>query len=427
VTPAFEIAAGPPVRGSVAAPSSKSVTNRVLVLAALAAGTSVIHDPLRSDDAEAMIDAVRAFGAVVTERADGTLEVTGTGGRPTAPDHAVDARLSGTTMRFITALAALADGPSVITGAPPLLRRPIGPLLDELLVLGAVHEQREPHPPVHLTGGGLDGGHADFVLESSTQYASAVLIVAPYARRDVTVLANRTSAVGYLDLTVDVMRAWGADVHDVGHGWTVTAGQGYDAREWTVEHDASAAAHLYALAAATGGAVTVTNAAPTHQPDARITEVLASMGASVAHDDRGVTLLGPDRLRPVDVDLHTMPDQVTTIAALAALADGVSHIRGVGVARGHETDRLAALATELGKLGVKVEEQPTALVVHGGTAAGPASLATYEDHRLAMAFAALAARVGGVRIEEPGCVAKTYPGFWSDAAGLGLGWREVGA
>jgi 3-phosphoshikimate 1-carboxyvinyltransferase len=369
---------------------------------------------------------VRAFGATVAEHGDGTLEVTGTGGRPRAPERPVDARLSGTTMRFVTALGALADGPSVITGAPPLLRRPIGPLLDGLWHLGAVGEGWPERPPVRLTGGGLDGGHVDFVRETSTQYASAVLMVAPYARGNVTVLANRSStAAGYLDLTVDVMRAWGAEVHDIGAGWTVTAGTGYTAQEWTVEHDASAAAHLYALAVATAGEVTVTNAASTLQPDAGITEVLAAMGADVVVDGRGVTVTGAQRLITVDVDLHGMPDQVTTVAALAALADGTTRIRGVEVARGHETDRLAALATELAKVGVHVEEGPGALTIRGGSARGPASLATYDDHRLAMAFAALAARVGDVCIEDPGCVAKTYPGFWADAADLGLAWEEL--
>jgi 3-phosphoshikimate 1-carboxyvinyltransferase len=426
VTGAYRVERSGPLTGQVAAPTSKSVTNRVLLLAALAEGTSVIRDPLRSDDAAAMIGAVRAFGAAVTEHGDGTLEVTGTGGRPRAPERPVDARLSGTTMRFVTALGALADGPSVITGAPPLLRRPIGPLLDGLWHLGAVGEGWPERPPVRLTGGGLDGGHVDFVRETSTQYASAVLMVAPYARGNVTVLANRSStAAGYLDLTVDVMRAWGAEVHDIGAGWTVTAGTGYTAQEWTVEHDASAAAHLYALAVATAGEVTVTNAASTLQPDAGITEVLAAMGADVVVDGRGVTVTGAQRLITVDVDLHGMPDQVTTVAALAALADGTTRIRGVEVARGHETDRLAALATELAKVGVHVEEGPGALTIRGGSAHGPASLATYDDHRLAMAFAALAARVGDVCIEDPGCVAKTYPGFWADAADLGLAWEEL--
>jgi 3-phosphoshikimate 1-carboxyvinyltransferase len=425
VTAAYEIVAGDKLGGTLAAPSSKSVTNRVLLIAALAEGTSTIRQPLRSDDAEAMIGAVSAFGARVDRAADGTLEVQGTAGHPRAPAAPVDARLSGTTMRFVSALAALADGPSEITGAPPLLRRPVGPLLAGLRALHGAPDDAPEHPPVRLGGGGLSGGRVDLSRELSTQYASALLMVAPYARGEVTVLANREgSAAGYLDLTVDVMRGWGAVLTDIGGGWTVEAGAGYVGREWTVEHDASAAAHLYALAVATGGTVTVSNAGRTHQPDSGITGVLEGMGATVEVGPRGVTVTGPDRLQPVDVDLRAMPDQVTTVAALAALAEGTSRIRGVEVARGHETDRLAALAAELGKLGVRVEQTAGSLTVHGGGAAGPARLATYDDHRLAMAFAAVAGRVDGIRIEEPGCVAKTYPGFWADAADLGLAWKE---
>jgi 3-phosphoshikimate 1-carboxyvinyltransferase len=191
-----------------------------------------------------------------------------------------------------------------------------------------------------------------------------------------------------------------------------------------VEYDASAAAHLFAVAAATGGTVTVTNADPaSRQPDAALPALLAGMGATVRRQGTALSVTGPPELLPIDVDLAAMPDQVTTMAALAALAPGRSRLRGVAVTRGHETDRLAALASELTKLGVGVAERPDGLEVRGGQAAGPARLATHGDHRLAMAFAALAARVPGVVIQDPGCVAKTYPGFWDDLAAAGLRWR----
>jgi 3-phosphoshikimate 1-carboxyvinyltransferase len=206
--------------------------------------------------------------------------------------------------------------------------------------------------------------------------------------------------------------------------WRVAAGQPYTARSLEVPYDASAAAHLLALAVATGGRVTITNApAGSGQPDAGLPEVLGQMGALVSRRGSELTVTGPATPSPVDVDLGAMPDQVTTVAALAALADGTSRIRNVGVVRGHETDRLAALATELGKLGgVRVEQQADGLVVHGGQPRGPARLATHGDHRLAMAFAALAARVPGLVIEDPACVSKTYPGFWRDLRAAGLAW-----
>jgi 3-phosphoshikimate 1-carboxyvinyltransferase len=229
-----------------------------------------------------------------------------------------------------------------------------------------------------------------------------------------------------VELTAALMRDFGAAVAPAGPAaWRVEPGP-YRAADLQVEYDASAAAHLFALAAATGGRVTVTNVSPgTLQPDAALPGLLEAMGATVARDGACLTVHGPQALEPVDADLAAMPDQVTTVAALAALAAGPSRLRGVAVARGHETDRLAALAAELAKLGVAVTELPDGLVVRGPGPGRlrPARLATHGDHRMAMALAAVAARVGGVVLEDPACVAKTYPGFWGDLAAAGLTWR----
>ncbi|HYN17568.1 MAG TPA: 3-phosphoshikimate 1-carboxyvinyltransferase, partial [Actinomycetes bacterium] len=281
-------------------------------------------------------------------------------------------------------------------------------------------------PPVTAAGGGLEGGRATVDAGASSQFASAVLLVAPYARRPVTLTAERLGAAAYVELTAALLRRFGAVVEPAGPAaWRVGPG-GYRAADLEVEYDASAAAHLFALAAATGGSVTVTNADPaTLQPDAALPALLEQMGASVTRDGDRLTVRGPVALDPVDADLAAMPDQVTTVAALAALATGTSRIRGVAVTRGHETDRLAALAAELAKLGVAVTELPDGLVVTGPgpDRLHPARLATWGDHRMAMALAAVAARVPGVVIEDPSCVAKTYPGFWRDLAAAGLAWR----
>jgi 3-phosphoshikimate 1-carboxyvinyltransferase len=415
-----------PLGGRLEAPPSKSVTNRLLVLAALAPGQSRLHRPLASDDSAAMQSVLAALGVPI-ERADDALAVSGQGGRLRPQAAEADARLSGTTMRFGAALATLATTPVTVTGQPPLLRRPIGPLVTALRVLGGAVSDRGGFPPVHAAGGGLAGGAVTVDAAASSQFASAVLLVAPCAAADVHVTAAGLAAAAYVDLTVAEMRAWGAEVEQrAATSWSVRAGQGYEPRAVTVEYDASAACHLYALAVATGGSVTVTNAAAgSIQPDAALPEVLAAMGAQVRRTGDAVTISGPDVVRPVTVDLHAMPDQVTTVAALAALADGESEVRGVAVARGHETDRLAALATELGKLGVPVRQLRDGLRIRGGAARGPARLDTYDDHRLAMAFAAVGAAVPDVVIAEPWCVTKTYPGFWQDARALGLDWHEV--
>ena len=424
----IEVVPSGPVRARMRAPSSKSVTNRLLVISALAEGASLLRHPLDSDDTRAMREAVTALGASVEDATDGWL-VRGTGGRLGAQSPLdIDARLSGTTMRFAVAMAALAVGPVTVTGAPPLLRRPMGPLLAALRALGADVLDEPDGSPVRLGGGGLKGGSVEVDVSHSTQFASAVLLVAPYAAEGVRIHVTGEGASGYLAMTLQAMARWGVAVDRVGADtWYVAGDQPYRRRDETVEHDASAAAHLFALAAATGGEVIVTNAGqPTSQPDAALPALLERMGCSVVHDRDALTVAGPARLRPLHADLRAMPDQITTLASLAALAEGTSVLRGVAVARGHETDRLAALAHELRALGVAVTELPDGLEITGG-ARGPARLATHDDHRLAMAFAAIGARIPGVVVEDPGCVAKTYPQFWSDVAEAGVRWRSVGA
>jgi 3-phosphoshikimate 1-carboxyvinyltransferase len=423
---ALELLPAGPVELRLAAPASKSVTNRALLCAALASGTSHLEGAAASDDAEAMAAALAELGAEVSLAGD-ALTVAGTGGRLRSPGRPLDARLSGTTMRFLAAAATLTPDGATVTGQAPLLARPVGPLVAALRALGAeVADAGNGLPPVTAAGGGLAGGRAAVDAGASSQFASAVLLVAPYARRPVVLTAERLGAAAYVELTAALMGRFGAAIEVAGPAaWRVEPGP-YRAADLAVEYDASAAAHLFALAAATGGRVTVTNATPgTLQPDAALPELLAAMGATVTRDGDALTVRGPERLGPVDADLSAMPDQVTTLAALAALAAGPSRLRGVGVARGHETDRLAALAAELAMLGVAVTELPDGLAVAGAgpEALRPARLATWGDHRMAMALAAVAARVPGVVIEDPGCVAKTYPGFWRDLAAAGLAWR----
>ena len=439
---ALELLPAGPVAMRLAAPASKSITNRALLCAALAEGASRLRGAARSDDAEAMATALGQLGAGVDLGGGwrrpgppdpaagpdpGSWRVAGTGGRLRSPDRPLDARLSGTTMRFLAAAATLTPAGATVTGAPPLLQRPVGPLVAALRALGAAVADRDGRPPVAAAGGGLAGGRATVDAAASSQFASAVLLVAPYARRPVELAAERLGAAAYVELTAAVMRDFGAAVEPAGPAaWRVEAGRPYRAASLAVEYDASAAAHLFALAAATGGRVTVTNATPgTLQPDAALPGLLEAMGATVTRDGACLTVHGPDALAPVEADLHALPDQVTTVAALAALATGTSRIRGVAVARGYETDRLAALAAELAKLGVAVRELPDGLVVTGAGPDGlrPARLATWGDHRMAMALAAVAARVPGVVLEDPGCVAKTYPGFWDDLAAAGVASR----
>lgn len=401
------------VSGQVAAPSSKSVTNRAVLLAGLAVGTSTLRDPLTSDDSAAMVGLIKALGASVDTSDPAAWVITGIDGKPETPETPIDCRLSGTTMRFGAAAACLAEGPVTLTGGDPLLKRPLAGLIDALRTLGAeVHCQDGGFAPIRV-GGGLEGGHVDIDVTASSQFASAVLLAAPMAESDTTVTVSGDYAETYIDLTLSAMRDWGAYCQEIDGGWIVEGGQRYQAQDMTIEYDASAAAHLLALAVTTGGKLTITNAQPTLQGDADMAEVFEAFGATVERQYPEIHITGPDRpVSPGLIDLSEMPDQIATVAAIAAVAEGTTQIRGAQVARGHEVDRIWALALELGKLGVPVVEHPDGLDITGVTELTPATVDTHHDHRMAMGLSALGVRLPGITFIDPQCVKKTYPAFF---------------
>lgn len=407
------------IRGEIAAPSSKSVTNRAVLLAGLAQGTSTLYGPLISDDSAAMVTLVRALGATVDDHDPEKWVITGVGGKPQTPDHPIDCRLSGTTMRFGMAAACLADGPVTLTGGPSLLRRPLAGLIEALHSLGAhVESQEGGLAPVKVSGG-LAGGHVDIDVTASSQFASAVLLAAPMAESDTTVTVSGDYAENYIDLTLSAMRDWGVYTQDIDGGWLVTSQQRYRGQDMTIEYDASAAAHLLALAVTTGSTLTITNAQPTLQGDADMAEVFEAFGATVHRHFPALTVTGPTRpVSPGMVDLSEMPDQIATVAAIASVAEGTTQIRGAQVARGHEVDRIWALATELSKLGVPVVEYPDGLDITGVDTITPAVIDTHNDHRMAMGLSALGVRLPGITFVDPGCVKKTYPAFFETLSQL---------
>jgi 3-phosphoshikimate 1-carboxyvinyltransferase len=419
----LEIVPTGPVAGRLEAPSSKSLTNRLLVIAALAEGNSVLSRVLESDDTAKMTAGLRALGVRIDD-VDGETEVTGTSGRPVAGGLKVDAGLSGTTLRFLAAVALLTKGTVVIDGQEPLRRRPIAPLLDAMRAAGAEVSTDEGRPPLRISSHGLAGGRLYVDASASSQFATALLLVGPYADDDLIVEVGGLRELGYVRLTIGAMTRWGASVtEEVPGRFKVSARAPYVARAESIEHDASAAAHLYALAVATGGSITVANAFETEQPDDRMVEVLGAMGATFTRGPNGTTIERRGELNGIDIDLAAMPDQVPTVAALAVLARGDTVIRGVEIARGHESDRIRVVATELGRLGARVEETPGGLVIHAGAPLHAGRIDTHRDHRIAMAFTAIGAVVPGVEIADPGCVAKTFPGFFDDVARLGVGIR----
>jgi 3-phosphoshikimate 1-carboxyvinyltransferase len=410
-----------PTRGAIDAdlrvPGSKSITNRALLAAALASGESLLTGGLESDDTLAMIEGLTALGCEITLGPD-RWRVQGRRGKLQRSAAAIHARSSGTTARFLTAAAALASGTVVIDGSPRMRERPIDDLVGALARLGVridVLGQRGC-PPVRVHGGALPGGRTEIDASRSSQFVSAVLLAAPYARADVVleftggVLVSRP----YVDLTLEVMRAFGAEAEWAGPSAVrVRAGRGYRGREYAIEPDASAAVYPLCAAAITGGRARVEGIpADSIQADVRVLGVLEAMGCEVVRGAGFVQVRGPlGRLNGVSVDMNQMPDAALAIAVVAIFAGGPSEIRNVANLRIKETDRLHALETELRKLGALASASDDGLRIEPGRLHG-AEIETYDDHRMAMSFALAGLRVPGVSIRDPACVRKTWPEFF---------------
>lgn len=416
-----------PVELEMNVPGSKSLTNRALLVAALAEGESVLEGALAAEDTRVMAAALRTLGIDVEEEG-GDLRVHGRGGRVPVPSAELDLRLSGTSIRFLAALCALGRGPYRLDGVARMRERPIEDLLYALRALGAdaVSEFGTGCPPVVVRSDGLAGGRAQIAGERSSQYLSALLMVAPAAREAVTLeVAGELLSKPFADMTVRVMEAFGVPVRRDGYRRFEVAPARYAARRYAVEGDAMAAGYFWAAAAVTGGRVRIGNVGSRSvQGDRRLADVFAAMGCDVLWSEDGCEVRGPagGRLRGGSFDLNDMPDQAQTLAVAALFADAPVRIDNVWNLRIKETDRLTALARELARLGATVHEEEDAITVHplaGDGAGGPVEIETYGDHRMAMAFAVAGLRLEGVRLRDPSCVAKTYPGFFDDWAGFG--------
>lgn len=412
------IATRGPLAACVRVPGSKSLTNRALLVAALARGTSRLRGALESDDTEVMLRALARLGCAVDARGD-VWHVEGRDGHLAKPAETLDTGNSGTTARFLTAAATLADGPVRIDGDARMRERPISDLVDALTALGArcAVEGQRGCPPVRVEGGGLPGGSATIDARRSSQYVSAILLAAPYARRDVRLRAEGGVVVSrpYVDLTLRLMRDFGAHAEwSAPDALFVEAGRTYRGRDYAIEADASAAAYPFCAAAIAGGRVRVEGiAADSLQPDFRLLDLLGRMGCRVLRGPDFAEVSGPaDGLRAIDVDMNDLPDAALALAVVALFARGTTHIRNVANLRIKESDRLAALETELRRLGADARADADSLSVTPGPLHG-ARIRTYGDHRMAMAFALAGLRVPGVAIQDPGCVAKTWPGYFS--------------
>ncbi len=406
-----------PVDAEVTLPGSKSYTNRALLLAAIADGTSTIREALFSDDTHYMAASLRDLGiAIQADEATRSFTVEGTGGKIPSSNAELFTGNSGTTARFLTAFLALGHGEFIVDGNERMRERPINPLIDALRQLGVDAESIRGTgcPPVRVRANGLPGGRVRLPGDRSSQYFSALLMIGPVSEQGIVIdVEGDLVSKPYIDLTADSMRAFGATMtNDSYRRFIVPGGQRYHALDYQVEPDASAASYFFALAAVTGGRVRVRNlGANSAQGDARFVDVLEQMGCAVTRGETFIEVHGPASLRGIDVDMNGISDTVQTLAAIAPLATGPVVIRNVGHIRHKETDRIAALVTELRRLGVDVYECPDGLVVRPSKVQ-PGHVQTYDDHRMAMSFAILGCVVPGIVIENPACVAKTFPDFF---------------
>lgn len=405
-------AAGP-LDAVVPLPGSKSVTNRALVLAALADGRSAVRRPLRSRDTQLMAAALRGLGVQVTNTSDGDWLVDGVPGPLTPRSRDLDVGNAGTVARFLPPLATLAQGDVRFDGDARVRERPLGPLLTALRALGGDLDNVDALPLVVRGAGSLRGGTVSLDASQSSQLVSGLLLSAPRFDQGVTVRheGGTLPSAPHLAMTVEALRAYGAMVDDGVPGtWTVSPGP-LQARDAVVEPDLSTAAAYLAAPLVAGGSVTVPGwPRGTSQPGAVLPELLEAMGARVQRTDDSVTVSAGDGLHGIDADLRDAPELTTVLTALAALADSPSRFSGVAHIRLQETDRLAALAKELNRLGGDVREHPDGVEVHPRALTGGV-MGSYDDHRVAMAWAVLGLGVDGVQVLDVATTRKTVPDF----------------
>ena len=403
----------PPPDQTVAVPGSRSLTNRALVCAALAEGTSQLHGWLDSDDTLAMREGLERLGVAIETRED-ELRIRGVGGRFAIPLRPLDCKLSGTTIRFLAACAALAPGRVVLDGVPRMRERPIQELADALCVLGVSVSTVAGCPPVTVQGGTLQGGSVALDASRSSQYLSALLLVAPLAPGGVDITTGPIASAPFVDMTVDTMADFGVSVdRPSATEFRIVPGQRYRERSYDIEPDAMTASYFFAAAAVTGGRVRVEGLTPAStQGDVRFVEVLERMGCSVERGTRSISVRGPRYLHGLEVDMNAMPDMALTLAVVACFAHGPTLIGNVGHIRHHETDRMKALEVELSRLGADVTVSDGDLMIVPPERVRPARIETYDDHRMAMSFAVAGLRAEGIVIQNPGCVAKTFPDFF---------------
>ncbi len=414
-----------PLNAIVRVPGSKSLTNRALLIASLANGTTHLTNALFSDDSRYFAKALQTLGFdVQLDETNHTMTVTGMGGKIPAKKAELFIGNAGTAARFLSAFLTLGNGEYILDGEPRMRERPIGDLVEALEQLGGDIQSMQNGqicPPIKINASGLKGGKTRIAGDISSQFLSALLMTAPYAQSSVEVeLTTDLNSKPYVDMTISIMKDFGVEIERSGYKSFKVSPSNYQLpiSNYPIESDASAASYFFAAPAICGGTVKVENISrKSVQGDVAFVDVLKQMGCAVEENDNSILVTCNSSLHGVDVDMRDIPDTAQTLAAIAPFADSPTRIRGIASARVKETDRVHATCTELARLGVQVEEHEDGMTIHPTfdlrpSTFKPATVQTYNDHRMAMAFSLIGLRFDGVSIENPSCVSKTFPNFF---------------
>ena len=405
---------------AVTVPGSKSYTHRIFIAAALSNGQCRIENFLDSDDTNYTLSALNQFGASFDKTLDGVI-INGRDGEMDASENPIYLGNSGTSMRLLTAYAAIGNGRYLLSGSDRMHERPIHHLLDGLNELGvqAVSVNNNGCPPVAVIGTKLSGGTVNLNCSISSQFLSGLLLIAPYTQNGLEIhVTQGPVSRPYIDMTLDIMSRFGVDVVRSGYDYfKILGSQCYRSGRYVVEPDASQASYFWAAAAITGHAIKVNVISKqSSQGDVRFVDVLSEMGCQVIHETDGITVVGGS-LSAIEVDMADMPDQVPTLAVIAAFAEGITVIKNVSHLKVKESDRLSAVINELTKMGISAKSESNNLIITGGNPHG-AVIETYDDHRIAMSFAVAGLRVPGIEIKNEHCVEKSFPEYWKVFDGL---------
>ncbi|MFM8875299.1 MAG: 3-phosphoshikimate 1-carboxyvinyltransferase [Anaerolineae bacterium] len=404
------------LNATVRVPGSKSLTNRALLIASLANGTTHLTNTLFSDDSHYFAKALQTLGFdVQLDEVKHAMTVKGLGGKIPAKNAELFIGNAGTAARFLSAFLTLGNGEYILDGEPRMRERPIRDLVDSLTQLGAKLEPTNNCPPVKITANGLPGGKTTIAGDISSQFLSALLMVAPYAQTPIEVtLSTDLNSKPYVDMTIAIMKDFGVEIERNQYSrFTIHPSHYSPLSSYAIESDASAASYFFAAPAICGGTVKVENISrKSVQGDVGFLDVLQKMGCVITESENSIMVHGPSSIVGVDVDMRDIPDTAQTLAAVAPFADSPTRIRGIASARVKETDRVHATCVELDRLGVRVEEHEDGMTIYPVEKMRAASIQTYNDHRMAMAFSLIGLRFDGVTIENPACVSKTFPNFF---------------